>query len=637
MLHINDLTHHIAGKPLFEQCTAAIPAGWRVGLVGRNGTGKSTLLRLITGEQSAESGSVNVRPSARIGTVAQEAPSGERSLIDTVLAADTERAGLLAQAETETDPHQIAEIHTRLADIGAHAAPARAAAILAGLGFSETQQQQPCQAFSGGWRMRVALAAVLFSEPDLLLLDEPTNYLDLEGTVWLESYLKSYPYTVLLVSHDRDLLNSAVNHILHLENRKLTLYGGGYDQFEETRRQRLAQQMALKSKQDTQRRHLQQFVDRFRYQASKARQAQSRLKILAQMQPIAAVTENHVTPFEFPAPERLSPPLIALEQGVVGYHPDKPVLRRLDLRVDMDDRIALLGANGNGKSTLAKLLIGKLRLQDGRMRQSKKLRIGYLAQHQIDELNPKETPYDHFRAALPEETTEAQLRARLGGFGFGIDKADTQVADLSGGEKTRLLFALLCLPKPHLMILDEPTNHLDVDSREALAQGLNEYEGAVLLISHDRHLVNACADRLWVVQEGTVTPYEGNLDDYRTELLRAVRQQQKADKPARDKNGTLSHHTKSGQKHRKRNAAEKRAALTPLKQAAQLAEERLSELQSAQEKLQNILTRPNFFRDMPQKAQELAIKGRQLQIQIAAAEDNWLAAQEAYETALAEE
>ncbi|HBF98464.1 MAG TPA: hypothetical protein DDW95_07940 [Alphaproteobacteria bacterium] len=322
---------------------------------------------------------------------------------------------------------------------------------------------------------------------------------------------------------------------------------------------------------------------------------------------------------------------------MVGYHPDKPVLRRLDLRVDMDDRIALLGANGNGKSTLAKLLIGKLRLQDGRMRQSKKLRIGYLAQHQIDELNPKETPYDHFRAALPEETTEAQLRARLGGFGFGIDKADTQVADLSGGEKTRLLFALLCLPKPHLMILDEPTNHLDVDSREALAQGLNEYEGAVLLISHDRHLVNVCADRLWVVQEGTVTPYEGSLDDYRTELLRAVRQQQKADKPARDKNGTLSHHTKSGQKHRKRNAAEKRAALTPLKQAAQLAEERLSELQSAQEKLQNILTRPNFFRDMPQKAQELAIKGRQLQIQIAAAEDNWLAAQEAYETALAEE
>jgi len=628
MLHINDLAYTIAGRPLFKGATLAISAGWHVGLVGRNGAGKSTLLKLIAGQLAPDGGSISVHPSWRIGMVEQEAPSSDMSLLDTVLAADLERAALLDEAEHATDPHRIGDIHNRLADILSHTAPARAGAILAGLGFDASQQAQPCNAFSGGWRMRVALAAILFAEPDLLLLDEPTNYLDLEGAIWLESYLRSYPRTFILVSHDRDLLNTAVQHIAHIEEGRLNLYTGGYDQFEDVRRLKLEQQLSFKTKQDHQRKHLQAFVDRFRYTASKARQAQSRLKQIEKMQPIAAVAEDHVKPFHFPKPEHLPPPLISIEDGEVGYTPGRPVLRKLNLRFDMEDRIALLGANGNGKSTFAKLLTGKLKLEHGRMRASKKLRIGYLAQHQIDELNGQATPFDHFRDALPEGTSEAVLRARLGGFGFGHLKANTKVDDLSGGEKTRLLFALITLPKPHLMILDEPTNHLDVDSRQALALALNEYEGAVILISHDRHLIDACAERLWLVKDGTVKTYDGNLDEYSQSLLQSARgsirknvaAKQAAPRPERQE--------------RKRNGAQKRNGVSPLKQAVADAEKKLADLNDLERRIETALARPELYAQDPERAQKLLKQRADLARMITAADERWLDAQSAYDAAL---
>jgi ATP-binding cassette subfamily F protein 3 len=532
MLHINGLTYRIGGRLLIEEASVAIPDGHKVGLAGRNGVGKSTLLRLILGDLHGEAGSVSVPRHARIGTVAQEAPGGEESLIDTVLAGDKERAALMAEAETATDPHRIAEIQTRLADIKAHAAPSRAASILSGLGFSEAAQAGPCAALSGGWRMRVALAAALLAEPDVLLLDEPTNYLDLEGTIWLKSFIRDYPHTVLMVSHDRDLLNEAVGAILHMERGKLTLYQGNYDNFERQRREKLALTQKMKKKQDDQRAHMMAYVDRFRYKASKARQAQSRLKALAKLEPIPDLVEERVAPFRFPDPEKaLAPPLVRWDKASVGYAADTPVLRNITLRLDPDDRIALLGANGNGKSTFAKLLSGKLRASAGEMRHPPRLEVGYFAQHQLDELSPEMSPYDYACQLLPE-ASEAQRRARLGALGFGEHLANSQCATLSGGEKARLLFMLAAFNGPHILILDEPTNHLDVDSREALILAINDYQGAVILISHDRHIIETCADRLWLVSDGTVKPFEGDMDDYTALVLDRARAARRAERSA---------------------------------------------------------------------------------------------------------
>ncbi|MGE3832614.1 MAG: ABC-F family ATP-binding cassette domain-containing protein, partial [Parvibaculaceae bacterium] len=460
MLHINGLTYRIAGRLLLEDASVAIPEGHKVGLVGRNGTGKTTLLGLILGDLHSEAGSIGLPRNARIGTVAQEAPGGPETLLDIVLAADTERHTLLEEAEHAQDPHRIAEIQTRLADIDAHSAPARAATILSGLGFSEEVQNGPCSALSGGWRMRVALAAALFASPDVLLLDEPTNYLDLEGTIWLKTFIRNYPHTILMVSHDRDLLNEAVGGILHLERGKLTFYQGNYDSFERQRREKQALTVKLKKKQDEQRKHMEAFVERFRYKASKARQAQSRLKALAKLEPIADVVEDRVAPFHFINPKRaLAPPLVKWDGVAVGYAEDKPVLKGITLRLDPDDRIALLGSNGNGKSTFAKLLCGKLKPQAGEMVHHGKMTVGYFAQHQLDELSPERTPYDYFCDLLPE-ATQAQRRARLGSYGFGAQLADSPCRTLSGGEKARLLFALASFHAPHILILDEPTNHL---------------------------------------------------------------------------------------------------------------------------------------------------------------------------------
>ncbi|RVT84080.1 ABC transporter ATP-binding protein [Rhodobacteraceae bacterium CCMM004] len=517
MLRIEDITYAVEGRPLFEGASATIPEGHKVGLVGRNGTGKTTLFRLIRGELTLEGGEIALPSRARIGGVAQEVPGSEVSLLDTVLAADTERAALMAESETAADGARIAEVQTRLADIDAWSAEARAATILKGLGFTDAEQAMPCSAFSGGWRMRVALAAVLFAAPDLLLLDEPTNYLDLEGALWLESYLAKYPHTVIVISHDRGLLNRAVGHILHLEDRKLALYQGGYDTFAQTRAARLAVAEAEARKQAARKAHLQSFVDRFRYKASKARQAQSRLKMIAKMQTITSPQEAALRAFTFPEPEELSPPIVAMEGAAVGYD-GRAVLDRLSLRIDQDDRIALLGRNGEGKSTLSKLLAGKLQPLKGRVTVASKLRVGYFAQHQLDELRPEETPLDHLRRSRPDEMP-GRHRTRLAGFGLQAAQVETVVGRLSGGQKARLSLLLATLDAPHLLILDEPTNHLDMESREALVEALTAYTGAVVLVSHDMHLLSLVADRLWLVKDGRVASFEDDLEAYRRLLL----------------------------------------------------------------------------------------------------------------------
>ncbi|GFE64060.1 ABC-F family ATP-binding cassette domain-containing protein [Litoreibacter roseus] len=527
MLRLTDLRYSVDGRTLLEGASATIPAGHKVGLVGRNGTGKTTLFRLIRGELVLEGGTINLPERARIGGVAQEVPSNEVSLRDTVLAADTERADLLSEADTATDPTRIAEIQTRLTDIDAWSAEARAASILSGLGFTDAEQKQPCSAFSGGWRMRVALAAVLFSAPDVLLLDEPTNYLDLEGALWLESYLGRYPHTVIVISHDRGLLNRAVNAILHLENKTLTYYSGPYDQFARQRAAKRAVQAAQAKKQETRRAHLQSFVDRFKAKASKAKQAQSRVKMLEKMETITPPEDAARVVFTFPEPEELSPPIINTESVAVGYD-GTPVLEKLNLRIDQDDRIALLGRNGEGKSTLSKLLSDRLAPMGGRMTSSSKLRIGFFAQHQVEELNVDQTPLEHLIKERANEG-QAKLRARLASFGLGADQADTKVGRLSGGQKARLSLLLATLPAPHLLILDEPTNHLDIESREALVEALTAYSGAVILVSHDMHLLSLVADRLWLVKDGRVAPYEGDLESYRKLLLST------SDKPTKEK------------------------------------------------------------------------------------------------------
>jgi ATP-binding cassette, subfamily F, member 3 len=628
MLHINDLTYRIEGRTIFDKATVGIPAGHKVGFVGRNGSGKTTLLRLIAGELHPDDGGIRLPRATRIGWVTQEAPGGPDSLIEFVLAADQERHRLLQEAETAHDPERIALIHERLADIGAHAAPSRAARILAGLGFDDAAQRRACAEFSGGWRMRVALAAMLFTEPDLLLLDEPTNYLDLEGTLWLEEYLADYPHTVLIVSHDRELLNRSVGSILHLAQGKLTLYTGGYDRFEEARREKQRLDLKLKKKQDDEHRHIEAFIARFKAKASKAAQAQSRVKALARMQPIAEQIEERVVPFSFPSPPKaFASPLIRLEGAAVGYVEDQPVLQGLDLRLDADDRVGLLGANGNGKSTFAKLIAGRLAPMRGRRYGSDKIAVGYFAQHQMDDLPAAKTPYQHMLDLIPE-ATEAQRRARLGALGFGVDKADTKAENLSGGEKARLLFALATFGGRHLLILDEPTNHLDVDAREALVRALNDYEGAVILISHDRHLIEACADRLWIVRDGTVRSYDGDMHQYRAECLA----ERGGEDGQRAKSKTAGAAKQSSQTAR-RQAAEQRTALAPLKKSVTKAEAEIERLSKKIASIESALADGTLYSGDAVRAQALARERGELIRDRDAAEAAWLAASEAYEAA----
>src|SRR5437773_637271 len=592
MLTISGLTYRVGGRhgrALFNEANAQIPEGSKLGLVGRNGAGKSTLLDLIRGRLLPDRGDIFLPRGHRIGFLAQEEPGGSASALDTVLAADRERSRLLAELDRDPAPLRIAEIEDRLDTIGARAAPARAARILAGLGLDAAMQAQALSELSGGWRMRVALAAVLFAEPDLMLLDEPTNHLDHEAALWLENYLRRYRYSFVLVSHDRQLLNAATTATLHLDNGKLTLYSGGFNQFLRARREAAARQAALARHQLRQRAHLQEFVDRFRYKASKARQAQSRLKALARLEPVVLVGEAAAPPLRLPQPPTLNPPIITLDKVSTGYARGRPVLSRLDLRLDPDDRIALLGANGNGKTTFARLLAGRLAPLSGQMMRSPKLSCGFFAQHQIEEMQPDASAFDHLAGLLPDSPPEA-VRTRLGGFGFGQDKAFVPVRELSGGERARLNFALVTHDAPSLLILDEPTNHLDMETREALVAALAEYSGAVVLVSHDWHLVELVADRLWLVEDGTVRPFEDDLEAYRRRLL------DRDDAAESRASGSVAVNSRRAGR---REAAERRRALEPLRQKARSAEERAARLAAEQQALERTLADPGAFGEGP--------------------------------------
>jgi ATP-binding cassette subfamily F protein 3 len=626
MLHIKDITYRVGGRTLFEGASAHVPAGAKVGLVGPNGSGKTTLLKLITGELELTGGAIDVRSRAAVGTVAQEAPGGEISPLEAVLAADRERGRLLAEAESATSPERIAEVHERLIDIDAHGAPARAAAILAGLGFDERAQHAPLSSLSGGWRMRVALASALLCEPDLLLLDEPTNHLDLESAIWLESYLRQYPHTLVLVSHDRDLLNRVAGRILHIEGARLSSYSGGYDDFARVRLARLAQQEAQAAAQETERARLGRFIERFRAKASKARQAQSRIKALERLAPVAATARGRTVRFDFPPPAARPSPLLKIDECEVGYDPGRPVLGGLNLSLFADDRVALLGANGNGKTTLARLLTGRLTASGGEVVRATRLVTGYFAQDRLEQLDTRLTALEQMRGAMPDDPPN-RVRGWLGRFGFERERAETPVAGLSGGERTRLALALMALARPNLMVLDEPTNHLDMESRDALVEGLNEFEGAVVLISHDRHLIEATTEQLWLVEDGTCRAFFGDLDEYRERLLsRRVDRRGGEDRPGTGEDGS-----RVSRRDERRQAAEARARVLPLRRAAKAASARLEALIREKDDVENRLADPALWTADPAAAGPLAARLRRLEAELPEAEEQWLAAHAALE------
>ena len=621
MLQIKDLVFDAWGRRFLDHATVTLPKDAKVGLVGRNGVGKSTLFKLVLGQLTHGEGDIGLPREARIGSVDQEHPATPVPLLETVLAADVERAALLDELET-AEPERLGEIYARLIDIDADRAPSRAAEILAGLGFSNADLTRPMAEFSGGWRMRVALAASLFAEPDLLLLDEPTNYLDLEGALWLEARLRKYPHTAIIISHDRELLNNSVDHILHMKDGKLALYPGGYDAFELQLSEKLRLQEAARLKIEARRAHMQSFVDRFRYKASKARQAQSRLKAIAKLPPLSAVVDEHVSPFTLPSPERpLPPPLLRLEDAAVGYG-GPPILRKLNLRLDVDDRIGLLGVNGAGKSTFAKLVAGALELQAGRMHRSARMRVGWFHQHQIEAMDPTDTPMEIIRRALPE-ASEAQRRSRLAQFGLGFDKQGTTVANLSGGERARLLLNLVAMQAPHLLILDEPTNHLDIDSRRALLEALNDYEGAVILITHDRSLMEMVADRLWLAADGTITPFDGDLEDYARFVLDRARAAVRSPTQAKVEEAPPTPPPP---------APARKAPTGNARRRVEAAEAALARAAEALEAIDAQLTDPKTLGGDPVRLGELGRRRASAHAALEAAEQEWLAAQEAYES-----
>jgi ATP-binding cassette subfamily F protein 3 len=623
MLNINGITVRLGGRTILDRATAALPPRSRVGLIGRNGAGKSTLMKVMIGSLEADDGEIEMPRKTRIGYIAQEAPSGNTTPIEAVMAGDTERAALLAESETCHDPDRIGEIHDRLIAIDAYTADARAARILVGLGFDEEMQNRPLDSYSGGWKMRVALASLLFSEPDLLLLDEPSNHLDLEATLWLENFLKAYPAMMVVISHERDLLNNVVDTILHLEGGKVTMYTGGYDSFERQRAERVAQIAAARAAQDAQRAKLQDYVARNSARASTAKQAQSRAKMLAKMQPIAALSEDPSLSFDFPSPDELKPPLVTLDMASVGYTPGKPILQRLNLRLDPTDRVALLGRNGNGKTTLARLLAAQLAPMDGEITVSGKMRVGYFTQYQVEELDTTDTPLEHMTRMM-KGMSPAAVRAQLGRFGFSGPKATTLVGKLSGGERARLALALITREAPHMLILDEPTNHLDVDAREALVQALNAYEGAVVIVSHDRHMIELTADRLVLVDGGRATEYSGSMEDYIAMVL------------AGDgaTGGAGSGKTKASKKEDRKAAAEAREKDQALRRAAQQAEAEVVKLTAKRSAVDKAMFDPTTAEIWLSKMSmsELMKRRAELDAQLATAEAAWMAASEALES-----
>lgn len=624
MLHIKELTYRIGGRELFSGTSAHIPKGHRVGLVGANGAGKTTLFRIIIGELEPEGGSLHISGRARLGHVAQEAPGGEDSLIDTVLAADQELSALEFAANVETDPQRIAEIHTRLFDIDSHTARSRAATILSGLGFDDDAQQRRCSEFSGGWRMRVALAATLFAQPNLLLLDEPTNHLDLEASIWLEEYLARFPGTLIIISHDRDLLNGAVGHILYLNGGRLTMYLGGYDRFKEALKEKKLHDKLLRDKQSKERAHIQSFVDRFRYKATKARQAQSRLKVLARMEPISNAVEQRTISFRFPKPNQLSPPILTMENTATGYT-GMTVLTGLNLEINPDDRIALLGANGNGKSTFLKLLSGRLRPTNGKMTRSNNLRVGYFAQHQTEELNDSETPYQALSRSV-HNGNDQKVRGQLARFGFESIDVHTKISSLSGGEKSRLLFCLMSVSSPQLLLLDEPTNHLDMDARDSLVHALTEFPGAVIIVSHDPYIIGLVAEHLWLIDRGTCRPFDGDVKDYRNLLLNT----QHAKYDGEPKNGTPPTRTVyTGRREQRRERALERERTSDLRKSIKDTEIRMETLNKRITSLELELALPEIYEgdtsDMLALSEELIDVKKEMKQE----ESRWLKKEEA--------
>lgn len=622
MLNLNGITVRLGGNAVLDGASAALPTGARVGLVGRNGAGKSTLMRVLTGQIEPDDGEIEMPKRARLGYLAQEAPGGSQTPFETVLDADLERTRLLAEAEGLTDAERLADIHERLNAIDAHAAPARAAKILVGLGFDEEMQARPLDSFSGGWRMRVALAALLFSDPDLLLLDEPSNHLDLEATLWLESFLKAYRGTMLVVSHERDLLNNVVDHVLHLDHGQTTLYQGGYDAFERQRSERMAQAEATREKQLAQRAKLQSFVDRWGAKAHTARQAQSRMKALARMEPVAAALEDPSLSFDFPSPNEMRPPLMVIEGAAVGYIEGQPILRGLDMRIDPDDRIALLGRNGNGKTTLARLLAGQLAPMAGEIVAGGKLRVGYFTQYQVEELDGSDTPLQHMARLMPDAPPKI-VRAQLGRFGFSGERAMREVGKMSGGERARLALALVTREAPHMLILDEPTNHLDVDAREALVQALGAYDGAVVVVSHDRHMLELTADRLMLVDGGTATEFDGSLEDYTDLILgrEAKKNRKPVDAP------------QVGRKEARRAAAEARERTQGWRKTVQAAEAEIAKLEARKTELDRAMFDPGSAakQDADRSMTELMKLRADAVAGIEAAEARWIEASEAIE------
>ena len=616
MLTVSDLTYKIGARTILDECDVTIMDNWKVGVVGLNGAGKSTLFKLISGDLLPDGGTVEKNAKQRMGMVRQDIPEVETALLDLVLEADEEMAKLWKQTETEEDPNKIAEIYEKLADMDAYSAPAKASRLLTGLGFKEEQLSEPFSSFSGGWRMRVALAAALFVEPEILLLDEPTNHLDLEAIMWLESYLASYPHTLLIISHDREVLNKCIDHVIHVDRQKLKMYTGNYDTFERERAEALGLQQKMFEKQQVERAHMQKFVDRFKAQASKASQAQSRMKALERMDIVDAVIADRAVHFTFPNPKEIASPMIAIDNADIGYTEGNPVLNRVHENIDNDDRIALLGANGNGKSTLIKLIADKLQPMSGEVRRSNKLRIGYFSQHQTEELDVNSTPYEEMITLMRKtnpEVTEPKVRAKLGAFGFSHDLANNMIKSLSGGEKARLLFAFMSIDAPHLLVLDEPTNHLDIDAREALVQALNNYEGAIIIVSHDPNMVERVADRLWVVRDGRCEHFDGDLEDYRNFTIQARREERKEGKKKKDKTAT------------KAEEAQPAPVINP--QAVAKLEKKIGQLESKKTELETIMSADGFYTKSHDETAPVQDKHAKVTEELEAVEAQWLEVQ----------